>query len=190
MLRQFLGNLKMIGIDPPYAGDSRRGRLEFGRHYGVPSPLIDFSYSPYIAAFFAFSGVRPYESNDADKAAIYCLNVFALAGLWARFCATDYDNTIDSEKFTLRHNDFLQEREEFFEDDVYAQSVLKFLPTPASWNRRMRRQIGCFLYDSLAYPIMDHADLEHFLGEDEVPGTDGATLTKVLLGARYWSAWT
>jgi hypothetical protein len=184
MLRQFLGNLRMIGIEPPYAQDLRRERLEFGRHYGVPSPLIDFSYSPYMATFFAFSGVRPYDSTDADRAAIYCLNVFELAGLWASFCARKHDNSIDGPQFTDEHAKFSYEQEDFFQEG-YPANVLKFLPTPASWNRRMRRQIGCFLYDSLPYPWDGHSDLERLLEQEREfpmhPETGGVLLTKVFL---------
>src|ERR1019366_5802472 len=110
MLRHFLINLISVGIDPPYRDDTRRGRLEFGRHYGIPSPLIDFSRSPYIAAFFAFSGVRPYESKRADRSAIYCVNVFELAGVWARLmtpkfgAATAADATETSRTFTESYN--------------------------------------------------------------------------------------
>jgi hypothetical protein len=38
----------------------------FVRHLGFPSPLIDWTLSPYIAAFFAFE-----EVSDADSACVY-----------------------------------------------------------------------------------------------------------------------
>ena len=40
--------------------------LVFLRHYGFPSPLLDWTQSPYIAAFFAFQ--RPH---DCEKVAIF-----------------------------------------------------------------------------------------------------------------------
>jgi hypothetical protein len=80
MINHFIVNLASIGISLPFDKRDRRGRLEFARHYGVPSPLIDFSLSPYVALFFAFNGVRPLEAKNGEHAAIYCLDILALAG--------------------------------------------------------------------------------------------------------------
>ena len=38
------------------------------RHHGFPSPLIDWSYSPYVAAFFAF---RDDSAGKPEKRSIY-----------------------------------------------------------------------------------------------------------------------
>jgi hypothetical protein len=99
MISYFIVKLKSIGITPPFETDDRRARLEFARHYGVPSPLIDFSFSPYIALFFAFNGVRPQDSKKGDRVAICCLNIYELAGVWARNCARKYDGTVDHAVF-------------------------------------------------------------------------------------------
>ncbi len=49
---------------PPYAYDF----MVYLRHHGFPSPILDWSRSPYIAAYFAFRSKGPPESK---KVAIY-----------------------------------------------------------------------------------------------------------------------
>ena len=41
--------------------------LALMQHYGTPTRLLDFSFSPYIALYFAISGAK-------DDSAVYCIN--------------------------------------------------------------------------------------------------------------------
>ncbi len=41
--------------------------MSYLRHFGFPSPLLDWSYSPYIAAYFAFREM----ASSAEKIAIF-----------------------------------------------------------------------------------------------------------------------
>jgi hypothetical protein len=181
MLNHFIVNLVSIGIEPLCNKQDRRGRLEFARHYGVPSPLIDFTRSPYVALFFAFNGVRPADADEEQKAAIYCLDTVQLASVWASQLTHHSDPVIASSEEANHFRKFLYDRDVPFVGG-YDMGVLKYFDTPASWNRRMQRQHGVFLYDTLDYPRTDYANLEAYLDQPEVPGpVENVVLTKVLI---------
>jgi FRG domain len=75
MINHFIVNLASIGIPLPFDKRDRRGRLEFARHYGVPSPLIDFSLSPYVALRGRHSEIRRYASKlkSQNAASAWCI---------------------------------------------------------------------------------------------------------------------
>lgn len=57
------------GENPNELGENDLWAL--GQHYGLATPLLDWSFSPYIALFFAFSSVQKIEPSHRS---VWCLN--------------------------------------------------------------------------------------------------------------------
>jgi hypothetical protein len=182
LLSHFMVGLASVGKLPSLMND-RRSRLEFGRHYAVPSPLIDFTLSPYVALFFAFNGVRADPSKKDGEVVVYGIRFQGLAHGWARICSA-----ANLDLYDKYYREFLYERNPLFVNSYPAYS-LKLIRFPASWNTRMLRQMGMFVYDTLDYSMLEKCDLEDLIGDIKEPGVavggkvlpSPATLSKVFI---------
>jgi hypothetical protein len=185
LVDHFVNSIISTGKQLPFERDNLRGKLEYARHYGLPTPLLDWTFSPYVALFFAFNGIRSYEDvggkllPSKGRSVICALDLEAFAGLYARAITKSWDGTVGDK--------FMEEREAFLEGfdfkKGYPEHHLASLNYPAPWNTRMIRQMGAFFYDTLDYTHLGAFDLQDFVKKnDEVPGPyPHEALTKVII---------
>ncbi len=95
-------------------------------------------------------------------------------------CTTLNPDKLDEERIR-----FLYEREPLFQNG-YPGDDLKYIRFPASWNKRMQRQMGVFIYDSVDYKSRGQKDLEEFIHDLKEPpdwatGIASPMLTKIFI---------
>ncbi|MDF3127090.1 FRG domain-containing protein [Rheinheimera sp. 1928-s] len=161
--------LEKLGIKS-FDHTNRFEALEHGRHHGVPTPCLDFSYSPYVALFFAFNGVRVSTKKRKPYSVVYALNVNQLAEARAKEL---HDPKTDSDAFYRAFRNFQSPKQGYLEKGFPA-NTLQFIPYPGASNKRMQRQLGCLIYDTLWYRLMGLKDLEDYIkNRSETPFFDG-----------------
>ena len=117
--------------------DSKLAWLAAMQHYGVPTRLLDFTESPYVALYFALEAYAP--SLKAD------FSVFALDYTAIMEASLKHIRGIDS-SFTDTRLTFHPKQDQVFDETVdrFAYDIA-WVTEPKRHNQRLDRQGGCFL---------------------------------------------
>lgn len=109
------------------------------QHYGLPTYLLDWSYSAFAAAFFAMDGDELHSDNMGDYCRIYILNIDA----FGRASRARFGNVGDF----IIHDD---------KTGIDQLTDIGFvLDLKEAKNRRLRLQSGCFTNVPFMYSNMD-----------------------------------
>lgn len=117
--------------------NSKLSWLSVMQHYGVPTRLIDFTTSPYIALYFALETYNPSSMKDLS---IYCLDYSAIMEK-----SIEYIKGIDR-RFNESRSSINACPDLIFEDTVDRYSYdIAWITEPTELNARIDRQAGTFL---------------------------------------------
>lgn len=117
--------------------NSKLAWLSIMQHYGVPTRLLDFSESPYIALYFAMESAQISQKKDLSLYALDYSGILEKSIEYIRSKDSDFRETIDS----------IQERQ----DKIFEETVDRFsyeiiwIGEPAVLNTRLDRQAGSFI---------------------------------------------
>ncbi|CAI4165456.1 putative FRG domain-containing protein [Alteromonas macleodii] len=106
--------------------------LQYGQHYGLPSPLLDWTKSPYVALYFALQN----QQKEAHSRALWTLNTDMLGLI----------NTLLEEQ--------LYSKNQFYQYTIPIQSLLTATDT-YSVNKRIAYQLGLFTREYRGITISD-----------------------------------
>ncbi len=117
--------------------NSKLAWLSIMQHYGVPTRLLDFTESPYVALYFALEAYTPQTHND--------LAIFALDYSTVMDRSIQHINSKDS-TFKETRTSIVEKQDEIF-DNVVDQSAydIAWIAEPKQLNARLDRQAGSFL---------------------------------------------
>jgi len=128
--------------------------LALMQHHGAPTRLLDFSKSPFIAAYFAFEQCIPFQDNESS---IWAVNVNYLKNRAIEKLENAYPQIITNNQHMIHEELF----EKIFYDNCHS---IVFPVEPFRMNRRYSLQQSIFVSTGISHePFMKQLN---FLGEE------------------------
>jgi hypothetical protein len=159
---------------------SKLAWLSIMQHYGVPTRLLDFTESPYVALYFALEAYNAQSNRD--------FAVFAIDYSEIMQKSIDYISNKDT-AFTETRQSVYQNQDFIFEAIVDPREFdVAWIAEPRQFNARLDRQAGSFLLSGnrglrieeiLASPLYENAQMTKYTISRELYRSVFALLRKM-----------
>lgn len=145
MIAQFK---QMIAWDH-YLGDETLPYLMAMQHYGIPTRLLDFSYSLFVALYFAYEHLDVSVQESEYDRAIWAIKMDNITAGLRKYCKTDVENR------KMKECNFMELAESFLTDNPKTRIKYGVVPIFHATNPRMAAQKGLFLmpYSQMSFEI-------------------------------------
>ena len=134
--------------------------MAYLRHHGFPSPLLDWSRSPYVAAFFAFNKAA---ENSNGRVSIYVFshvpyklhgNAIRMVLPYGHYVKTHRRHFLQQSEYTLCvafQSEWQFERyDTVFEEGFYQQGICQKFDIPATERRKVMSELDAYNVNALS----------------------------------------
>jgi len=119
------------------------------RHHGFPSPLLDWTMSPYVAAFFAFANQN---TCNTDKIAIY---IYIELPKGAKAGADGLSHITKLEPYVQTHKRHFLQQACYTICTKHVEGVHRFVPHSNNFNRSPSQQVSQDSLFKITIPVTE-----------------------------------